>query len=134
MNYSMLARLAGGGLLVGSGFGIQAKAAVSEADLAQIALNAISLCVHAALYQHDGLDAAALYKAALNYRTPGRGDAGGAGLPMGQVAPRGNSGPVRPERAGNSGQPSTAPAGDCRLPNDFRHPSRRNICSSGFNL
>jgi hypothetical protein len=52
------------------GFGIQAKAAVSEADLAQIALNAISLCVHAALYQHDGLDAAALYKAALTTEHP----------------------------------------------------------------
>jgi hypothetical protein len=58
-------------LLVGTVFVTQAKAKVSEAEIAQIALNAISLCVHAALYQHDGLDAAALYRAALTVEHPG---------------------------------------------------------------
>jgi len=66
----MFARLAGAGLLLGIAFATQARAEVSEAELAQIALNAISLCVHAALYQHDGLDAAALYHAALMVEHP----------------------------------------------------------------
>jgi hypothetical protein len=52
-------------------FATPARAGVSEGELAQIALNAISLCVHAALYQHDGLDAAALYRAALTEEHPG---------------------------------------------------------------
>jgi hypothetical protein len=58
MSYFGLARLVSASLLVGIAFATQATAAVSEAELAQISLNAISLCVHAALYQHDGLDAA----------------------------------------------------------------------------
>ena len=36
----------------------------------QIGLNAISLRVHAALYQYDGLDAAVLYRAALTVEHP----------------------------------------------------------------
>ena|SRR5438132_1529868 len=66
----MLGRLAGASLLAGIAFATQATAEVSEAELAQISLNAISLCVHAALYQHDGLDAAALYHAALTVEHP----------------------------------------------------------------
>jgi hypothetical protein len=66
----MFARLAGASLLLGIAFTATATAEVSEAELAQIALNAISLCVHAALYQHDGLDAAALYHAALMVEHP----------------------------------------------------------------
>jgi hypothetical protein len=66
----MLARLVGVVLLVGIAFGTQARAEVSETELAQISLNAISLCVHAALYQHDGLDAAALYHAVLTEEHP----------------------------------------------------------------
>ena len=66
----MFARRAGAGLLLGIAFATQATAKVSEAELAQISLNAISLCVHAALYQHDGLDAAALYHAALTVEHP----------------------------------------------------------------
>jgi hypothetical protein len=66
----MLARLAGAGLLLGIVFATPGRADVSEAELAQIALNAVSLCVHAALYQHDGLDAAALYHAALLVEHP----------------------------------------------------------------
>jgi hypothetical protein len=66
----MLSRLAGAGLLIAIAFATQARAEVSEAELAQISLNAISLCVHAALYQHDGLDAAALYQAALTVEHP----------------------------------------------------------------
>jgi hypothetical protein len=66
----MLARLVVGILLLGIAFATQAMAKVSEAELAQISLNAISLCVHAALYQHDGLDAAALYQAVLTVEHP----------------------------------------------------------------
>ena len=66
----MLGRIAAAGLLVGVAFAAQVTAKVSEADLMQISLNAISLCVHAALYQHDGLDAAALYNAALTVEHP----------------------------------------------------------------
>jgi hypothetical protein len=67
----MFARLAGAGLLIGITLAAQARAEVTEAELAQISLNAISLCVHAALYQHDGLDAAELYRAALTVEHPG---------------------------------------------------------------
>jgi hypothetical protein len=70
LRISMLATVLGAGLLVSNVLAPQARAAASEAELAQIALNAISLCVHAALYQHDGLDAAALYKAALTIEHP----------------------------------------------------------------
>ena len=49
---------------------VTARAAASAAELEQIGLNAISLCVHAALYQHDGLDAAELYQAALTVEHP----------------------------------------------------------------
>jgi hypothetical protein len=70
MSCSMLGRFVGVSLLVGIAFATQATAEVSEAELAQISLNAISLCVHAALYQHDGLDAAALYRAALTVEHP----------------------------------------------------------------
>jgi hypothetical protein len=66
----MLSRLAGAGLLISIAFATHARAEVSEAELVQISLNAISLCVHAALYQHDGLDAAALYQAALTVEHP----------------------------------------------------------------
>jgi hypothetical protein len=66
----MFARLAGAGLLAGIAFSAQAAAEVTDAALAQMALNATSLCVHAALYQHDGLDAAALYHAALMMEHP----------------------------------------------------------------
>ena len=76
----MFARLAGAGLLLGIAFATQARAAVSEAELAQISLNAISLRVHAALYQHDGLDAAALYHAALMVEHPA-----GATRPLGGI-------------------------------------------------
>jgi hypothetical protein len=47
----MFARLAAAGLLLGIAFATQARAEVTEAELAQVSLNAISLCVHAALYQ-----------------------------------------------------------------------------------
>jgi hypothetical protein len=70
MSYWMLGRLAGASLLIGIVFATQATAEISEAERAQISLNAISLCVHAALYQHDGLDAAALYRAALTVEHP----------------------------------------------------------------
>jgi hypothetical protein len=70
MATSMLARLVGAGLLVSMLISTQARGAASEAELAQIGLNAISLCVHAALYQHDGLDAAALYHTALTVEHP----------------------------------------------------------------
>ena len=66
----MFTRLATAGLLLGIAFATSARAAVSEAELTQISLNMISLCVHAALYQHDGLDAAALYRAALTEEHP----------------------------------------------------------------
>jgi hypothetical protein len=66
----MFARLAAAGLLLSIVFAAQAKAEASEAELAQIGLNSISLCVHAALYQHDGLDAATLYNAALAVEHP----------------------------------------------------------------
>jgi hypothetical protein len=48
----------------------QGSAQVKETQLSQISLNAISLCVHAALYQHDGLDPAELYRAALTVEHP----------------------------------------------------------------
>jgi hypothetical protein len=71
MSNNMLRRVVVVGLvLIGVGFVGPATAAVTEAELAQISLNAISLCVHAALYQHDGLDAAALYRAALTVEHP----------------------------------------------------------------
>ena len=66
----MFGRLVGAGLLLSIAFAAQAWAKVSEAELAQISLNAISLCVHAALYQHDELDGAALYQAALMVEHP----------------------------------------------------------------
>jgi hypothetical protein len=66
----MLARFARAGLLVAIAFATPATAAVSEAQIWQVGLNAISLCVHAALYQHDGLDAAALYHTALTVEHP----------------------------------------------------------------
>ncbi len=66
----MFARLASAGLLLGIAFATQARAEASEAELWQVGLNAISLCVHAALYQHDGLDAVALYHAALMVEHP----------------------------------------------------------------
>src|SRR6516164_6648093 len=66
----MLGRLVGASLLISIALVTQAAAKVSEAELAQISLNAISLCIHAALYQHDGLDAAALYHAALTVEHP----------------------------------------------------------------
>jgi len=67
----MLARLAGAGLLLGIASAAPVRAGVTEGELAQISLNAISLCVHAALYQHDGLDPTALYRAALMVEHPG---------------------------------------------------------------
>lgn len=71
MSIAMLVRNAAVSLLAGILFAAPAKAKVGEAELAQIGLNAISLCVHAALYQHDGLDAVALYRAALSEEHPG---------------------------------------------------------------
>src|SRR5437773_810665 len=70
MRFSMFARLASAGLLLSIAIAPQARGKVSEAELAQISLNAISLCVHAALYRHDGLDGAALYHAALTMEHP----------------------------------------------------------------
>jgi hypothetical protein len=70
MRHAILDRLAGASLLASVVFATPATAAVSEPELAQISLNAISLCVHAALYQHDGLNAAALYSATLTVEHP----------------------------------------------------------------
>lgn len=71
MSDKMLRRVVVLGLvLISVSFVGPTTAAVTEAELAQISLNAISLCVHAALYQHDGLDAAALYRAALTVEHP----------------------------------------------------------------
>lgn len=66
----MFGRLAGASFVLGIAFATQATAAVSEPELVQVGLNAISLCVHAALYQHDGLGADALYHAALTVEHP----------------------------------------------------------------
>jgi len=73
MRYFLLARLVGVGLVLVIAFAAPVRAEVTEAELAQISLNAISLCVHAALYQHDGLDPVALYNAALTVEHPAGG-------------------------------------------------------------
>jgi hypothetical protein len=65
-----LIRIAGAGFLVSVAFTHQAVARVNETEILQIGLNLISLCVHAALYQHDGLDAVTLYQAALAIEHP----------------------------------------------------------------
>lgn len=70
LRVSMLVRVLGAGLLVVTVLAPRASGAASEAELAQVGMNAISLCIHAALYQHDGMDAAALYNAALTIEHP----------------------------------------------------------------